>query len=81
MKKYSVKPNKEQLKLMKMYWKKLQELESDYFKKVTILETNLSNATGIRYAEFFMSEYGYFCGIGNAERTMELIPDTELEKK
>jgi len=76
-----MKPNKEQLKLMKMYWKKLQELESDYYNKITILELNLSNATGLKDLEFFLSENGYYCGIGNLDRTMNLIHDTELEKR
>ena len=79
MKKYTVKPNSDQLKIMKLYWKLLQGEIKTHNQKVRELEESLEEQTGIKGVEFFMSEYGSFCGIGNADKTMALIHDMELE--
>ena len=80
MKNYSVKPNKAQLKVMKQYWAILKQKEENFFQEINILEKELADATRINNIEFFMSEYGYYCGIGSTGRTMDLIHAHELEK-
>ena len=72
MKKYFIKPNKEQLKIIKAYWKKFEEIESEFYSKLNELESELSRETQIKNLEFFSCD-GEFVGIGNVERTMKLI--------
>jgi hypothetical protein len=79
MKKHSVKPTKKQLSLLKSYWKFLKDAENQFSKSVNIIEKDMSKKVGIQNLEFFQTDSGYV-GIGNAERTMALIFDTELEK-
>ena len=80
-KKYLVKPTEKQLNLMKLYWAMLGCEETRFYAKVYELEKKMCEDTGINDLEFFMSEDGYFCGIGMFERTMDLIHSPELEKK
>jgi len=80
-KKYPIKPTDKQLNLMKLYWAMLGCEETRFYAKVYELEKKMHEDTGINDLEFFMSEDGYFCGIGNIERTMDLIHSPELEKK
>jgi len=78
MKKYNIKPTKKQLKIMKLYWEKLQELESEFFGQVGELEEQLSHEINIKDIEFFSCD-GAYVGIGNVERTMKLIQREKLE--
>jgi hypothetical protein len=80
MKKYPIKPTKKQLKLLKEYWKTLKQIQDDYYFQISILEKDMSLLSGIKDLEFFLSEDGYYCGIGNLDRTMNLIHANELEK-
>jgi len=80
-KKYPIKPTEKQLNLMKLYWAMLGCEETRFFAKVYELEKKMREDTGINDLEFFMSEDGYYCGIGNADRTMNLIHANKLEKK
>jgi len=75
--KYKIKPTKKQLKIIKAYWKRLRNLEDDFYDKLRILEYELEKKTGIKDIEFFKSD-GEYVGVGNGSRTMKLIQ--ELEK-
>lgn len=79
MKKYKIKKTKKLIKKLHPYWDKLQNMHSDFLGKVGALEQKVEKATGIKGIEFFFCEMGYYAGIGNDERTMELIHDSELE--
>ena len=61
-----------QLASIKQHWKKLKEAESDFQEKLISIEISMEAATGIKDIEFFMSDNEYV-GVGNADRTMELI--------
>ena len=80
-KKYPIKPTEKQLNLMKLYWAMLGCEETRFYAKIYELEKKMREDTGINDLEFFMSEDGYFCGIGNIEKTMKLYQQEELEKK
>ena len=71
-KKYTVNPNKKQLKIIKEYWRQLQEDHNDFFELVSLLEENMSTEAGIKDLEFFMCDNEYV-GIGNADKSMKLI--------
>jgi hypothetical protein len=52
MKTYTIKPTKEQIKIMKMYCGKLIEIESEHYNRVCELEEELSREAGIKELEF-----------------------------
>ena len=79
-KKYSVKPPEKQLNLMKLYWAMLGCEKTRFFAKVYELEKKMCEDTGIDDLEFFQVDND-FVGIGNLDRTMNLIHANELEKK
>ena len=77
---YKIVPNKKQLKIMKLYWEKLQEMESEFLGEVGVLEEELAHEIGIKDIGFFSCD-GSYVGIGNAERTMKLIQRDKLERR
>jgi len=77
----TLKPTKKQLKEMKRYWKLLKNEEETHFTKIREIEKSMEEQTGIEGIEFFLSEDGYYCGVGNSARTVPLIHANELEKK
>lgn len=79
-KKFVVNPTPQQRILMKKYWDKLQQLEEDFFQGVSQLEEEMQIEIGIEDLEFYQSDAGGFCGIGNVSRTMNLIHEFELKK-
>ena len=70
--KYTVKPTKKQLRIIKLYWKKLNEIENEFYSRIQELEEQLSHEVGINGIEFFACDNEYV-GIGNADKTMKLI--------
>jgi len=78
-KQYPIKVDKKLIVKLQPFWKKLQQLEDAYDQQVLNLEKEMEQSTKIEGIEFFMSD-GYFCGIGNADKTMRLIHDEELDK-
>lgn len=81
MKKHTLKPTKKQLEVMKLFWAMFQQEQNLFYTKVGELERNMSERVGIENLEFFLSEYGYYCGIGNYNRTISLVHAEELEKR
>jgi hypothetical protein len=77
---YTLKPTKKQLETMKLYWAMLKQEENLFYVKVYELEKNMSERVGLEDLEFFQTESG-FAGIGNMDRTMNLIHSKELEKR
>ena len=71
-KKYKIVPTAKQLASIKQHWKKMQEAESEFREKLIGIEISMEAATGIKDIEFFMSDNEYV-GVGNGDRTMELI--------
>ena len=71
MKKYKAKVWK---KKIKKYWSMLDKIEDEYNRKIYRLEKLMEKETGIEGIEFFRSpDDGSMCGVGNVDRTMELI--------
>jgi len=79
-KKYPIHPTKNQMEVMKLYWSMLQTEYSLFYSRVGQLERDMSDAAKIDGLEFFLSEDGYYCGIGNVDRTLNLIQQEKLEK-
>ena len=71
-KKYTIKPTKKQLVIMKDGWKQLQAEEDKFYQKVVAVEKWIEIETGIKGVEFFMCDNSYV-GIGNVDRTMKLV--------
>jgi len=74
-----IKKTKKLIKKLKSYWKKLREIESQHSRMIYRLEKAMEEETGIDGIEFFFCD-GEYAGIGNLERSMELIHSKELEK-
>ncbi len=67
------------LKILKAYTKLYNQIEDEFHKKRYKLEKQMEKETGIEDIEFFHCD-GEFGGIGNVDRTMELIHRDKLEK-
>jgi len=78
MNKYKIKKTNKLIKQLKSYWKKLIEIESQHSEMIYRLEKSMEEKTGIKGIEFFTCDNEYV-GIGNSERTMELIQRRKLE--
>ena len=77
--KYKIKVTKKLLKQLKPFWRKLQKIQNIYNSKIVELEEEMVKKTGIKNIEFFFCDND-IVGIGNAERTMRLIRDREIEE-
>ena len=69
---YKYRKTKELIKKLKPYWKEYQKLDNLHRNLVYELEKKMEKETGIKGIEFFFCD-NECAGIGNAERTMELI--------
>lgn len=76
---YTLKPTKKQLKVMKEFWNLLKEREEKFLDDVYNLEQEMQLVSGIEDLEFFKCD-GDYVGIGNVDRTMNLIQQEDLEK-
>jgi len=74
-----IKVTKGLIKQLRPFWKKLQDLEDIFLREVAELEAKMAQETGIEGIEFFRGFDGWYAGVGNADRTMKLIHDHELE--
>jgi len=80
MKKHTLKPTKKQLEVMKEYWNLLQDELTQLDFLIGLYENRMRKETNIDDLEFFRSEFGDYCGIGNISKTMKLIQKEDLEK-
>jgi len=79
-KKYKVIPTKEQLDIIKRYWKMFKVEEDIFWGKIGKLEKGMAKKTGIKDLEFIKDDmFGEWIGIGNVSRTMKLYQERELE--
>ena len=69
-KNYQIKPPSR--KVLKKYWEELEVAENEFYKWVGRIEAKMEAETKIEGIEFFSCD-GAYVGIGNADRTMELI--------
>lgn len=67
------------LRILKAYTRLFKKIEGKYYSSIDKLEKQMRKETGIKDIEFFFCD-GEFSGIGNNERTMELIDRYKLEK-
>jgi len=80
-KKYKVIPTKEQINIMKLYWKMFQAEYDIFWGRVGELEKGMAKKTGIKDIEFIKDDMcsGEWIGIGNASRTLRLLQREDLE--
>jgi len=71
---------KELIKKLKPYWKKIQDLNSQYIINIIALENKMQKELEIEDLEIFYVD-GEPVGIGNYLRTMKLIHAFEIEKE
>ena len=80
-KKYKVIPTKEQLDIIKRYWKMFKVEEDIFWGKIGELEKGVAKDTGIKDLEFIKDDMmgGEWMGIGNVSRSLKLLQREELE--
>ena len=71
-------PTTKQMRKLKEFWYKKDIIEERYWKSLDILEKEMEEATKIRGIEFFHCD-GSIVGIGNTDRTMELLQREDIE--
>lgn len=64
---------------LKKWWRIYLLIENDYWEQIKETEKKMAKDTGIKDIEFFHPNSELAVGIGNLERTIPLIHDTELE--
>ena len=74
-----VKITRKLLNVLKAYTKLFGRIEGKYYKEIDRLEKMMEHETGIKGIEFYFCD-GEFSGIGNTDRTMDLIHRDRLEK-
>jgi hypothetical protein len=79
MKKYKYPKTKQLIKQLKPFLLYYELVEEEYWKYVHKIEKSIQTLTGIPDIELFFCD-NEFSGIGNSERTMELIHRHELEE-
>ena len=62
------------------FYKEFKLLEDEFYEKLSALETRMEKAAGVEGIEFFSCDNEYV-GIGNFDRTMELVPFEKLERE
>lgn len=80
MKKYKYFKTPKLIKRLKPFLITYKLIEDNYWKEINKLEKSIEELTGIPGIEFFFCD-NECVGLGNAERTMELIRWEEIEGK
>lgn len=70
-KRYVVKPPSK--RILRKYWNEMEKVSDIFYGQIQEIEKRMEKETGIKGIEFFSSD-GSYCGIGNADRTMPLVP-------
>lgn len=78
MKKYIIPKTNKLIKQLQPYYKKYQQLESTHNRAIYQLEKEISKKLNISDIEFIFTD-NEFAGIGNVDRTMQLIFAIELQ--
>jgi len=81
--KYTLKPNRTQMKAIREAWASAMSHTDVYWHKIRQVEKELSAKTGIKDIEFINDTWmgDGLIGIGNVARTMRLLQRDKLEKK
>lgn len=66
------------IKKLKPYWKRLQQLEDEFYGSVEILEKEMKSGLKMSNLEFIQGDSEYV-GIGDTWATIQLIHAKELE--
>ena len=69
---------KELIKKLKPFWKEMRERQTSFFRNLSEIEARMEKETKIKGIEFFFCD-GEIVGIGNADRSLKLVHDSELE--
>lgn len=78
-KRYKTKKTKKLIAQLKPYWKAYRKLSGEFHRKVYALEKQMSKEMGVKNMQFFMCD-NEVVGIGNLNRTMDLVHGRDLEK-
>ena len=76
---YKIKKTSKLIKKLKPYLTELQLIEDKFYSKIDILEKKMSKELKIKGFEFFWVDNS-IVGIGNIDRTMDLIHREEIEE-
>ena len=76
-KKYKIKVTKKLIEQLRPFWREFRKVQGRYDIKLRKLEEGMAKKTGIKNIEFFFCD-NEIAGIGNVERTLPLIRDTDL---
>jgi hypothetical protein len=79
-KKYKIKKTKALIKKLKPYWNEADKESTKYYKALEKIEKKASKELEIEGLEFFFSDND-LVGIGNEERNMELVHDSDFKKE
>lgn len=79
-KKYKIKKSPALIRKLVRFYRLLSVAEQSHYEYIGRLEQLMEKETGIKGIEFFYAD-GELAGIGNADRTMELIHRSELDGK
>ena len=74
-----MKKTKGLIKKLKPFWKEMRREQKMFFDQLNVIELRMRKKTGIKDMEFFWCDDD-IVGIGNVDRTLELIYDSELER-
>lgn len=75
---YKIRKSKQIIKQLKPFMIWLSLIEDAYWSQIQKLEQEMARSIGIKDIEFFHVD-GSVVGVGNASRTMELIPREDIE--
>ena len=73
-----IKKTKKLIEQLKPFWKEMRTEQSNFLHKLFEIERRMETTTKIKGIEFFWCDDD-IVGIGNFDRTMELIHDSEFK--
>ena len=79
-KEYKIKKTLALIKKLKPYLSELQLIEDEFYSQLELLEKKMEKDLKIKGIEFFWSDNS-IVGVGNINRTMELIHIEEIEEE
>lgn len=77
---YKIKNTKKLRKKLVPFCKEFSAIEDEFYTRINELEKRMEENIGIKGIVFFPSD-GSYVGVGNADRTMELIHFEEILKE
>lgn len=74
-----IRKTKKLIETLRPFWKAMRFVTSVYFKELSEIEKNMEKKTGIKGLFFFWCD-DEIVGIGNDDRTLDLIHDSEFNE-